>query len=348
MSTAGGPGQGGETTKPPRFGSPQFPAGAPPQGPPGGQWRGPLQPPAAPWQGPPGPPPSWQGPPDPPPFPYRPGRQDAMAPTRYRPPRRRWHWWVGGTIAVVAAVLVITLVVLGHSDSHPTPIQATSSTRGSASARPAPTTSPSPNVSPTAPALDIAALPSVLGSPDQVGKTLNNVVMDPRPVSTSLTSGVSISPATCGSAVAPALESTYASSGYTGVASRGLLEAKAGRHKVIQAVVAFPDAAAAQSFYAQQLSAWRGCRLTDVTVSYTNGNPDNHAKVTVVTDADGVASTVLLPAGVGEPQDSECGRAMSAQRNIVVDVRACGPNTITAAPMLVRAINDNIINRPGR
>ncbi|VBA31945.1 hypothetical protein LAUMK4_05628 [Mycobacterium persicum] len=82
----------------------------------------------------------------------------------------------------------------------------------------------------------------------------------------------------------------------------------------------------------------------DSPVSYTNGNPDNHAKVTVVSDTDGVASTVLLPAGVGEPQDSECGRAMSAQRNIVVDVRACGPNTMTAAPMLVRAINDNIKN----
>lgn len=271
-----------------------------------------------------------------------------MAPAGYRPPRRRWPWWVGGAVAVVVAVLVITLVVLRQSDSHPTPSQATSSTQRPATARPAPPTSASLNVSPTAPALDIAALPGVLGSPEQVSKTLNNVVMDPRPVSTSLTSGVSITPATCASAVAPALESTYTSSGYAGVASQGLLETKAGRHKVIQAVVSFPDAAAAQSFYAQQLSAWRGCRLTDVTVSYTNGNPDNHAKVTVVTDTDGVASTVLLPAGVGEPQDSECGRAMSAQRNIVVDVRACGPNTMTAAPMLVRAINDNIRNRPGR
>lgn len=101
----------------------------------------------------------------------------------------------------------------------------------------------------------------------------NNAPMDARAVQTAFASGVSINPATCASAVAPVLEGTYAGSGYTGLATQGLQEPKPGRHKVIQAVVAFPDAAAAQHFYAQQLSVWQGCKLTDVTVSYTNGNP---------------------------------------------------------------------------
>lgn len=166
--------------------------------------------------------------------------------------------------------------------------------------------------------------------------------MNPREVSTSLATDASIDPAKCASAVAPALASTYTESGYTGVAVQGLMEASPGRHKVIQAVAAFSDEAAAQHFYAQQLSAWQGCRLTDVTVSFPGGQPDEHATITIVSDTEGVASTVLLPAGASEHKDSECERAMAVRRNVVVDVRACGQNTITAGVMLVRAISDNI------
>ncbi|KEP42271.1 hypothetical protein MKSMC1_25630 [Mycobacterium kansasii] len=257
--------------------------------------------------------------------------------------RRRWPWWAAAAGAAVATVLVITLVVHGASKSHPT-TPPSSSTRPPASASPAPTAAPLPSAQP--PAVDPATLPALLGSAEQVGKVLNNVPMDARAVQTSLTSGVSINPDTCASAVAPVLEGTYAGSGYTGLAVQGLQEPKPGRRKVIQAVVAFPDAAAAQHFYAQQLSVWQGCKLTDVTVSYTNGQPDDHAKITVVTGSEGIATTVLLPAGPNGPKDSECERAMSARRNIVVDVRACGPNTITAGFMLIRMIDDNITSHP--
>ncbi|WP_255363001.1 sensor domain-containing protein [Mycobacterium sp. 1245852.3] len=188
----------------------------------------------------------------------------------------------------------------------------------------------------------MAALPSLLASADQVGNILHDVQMRPREVATSLASDVSIDPAKCASAVAPALASTYTGSGYTGVAVQGLMEASPGRHKVIQAVAAFPDEAAAQQFYTQQLSAWRGCRLTGVTVSFTNGQPDDHATITIISETEGIASTVLLPAGANEHQGSECERAMGVRRNVVVDVRACGQNTITTGTFLVRAINDNI------
>ncbi|WP_255359027.1 MULTISPECIES: sensor domain-containing protein [Mycobacterium] len=188
----------------------------------------------------------------------------------------------------------------------------------------------------------MAALPSLLASADQVGNVLHDVQMRPREVATSLASDVSIDPAKCASAVAPALASTYTGSGYTGVAVQGLMEASPGRHKVIQAVAAFSDEAAAQQFYTQQLSAWRGCRLTGVTVSFTNGQPDDHATITIISETDGIASTVLLPAGASEHQGSECERAMGVRRNVVVDVRACGQNTITTGASLARVINDNI------
>lgn len=272
-----------------------------------------------------------------------------MPPSGYPPPprRRRWPWWVAGAGAAVTAALVITLVVLDKSDSQTTAHTAPSSTRPATSPRPTLTSSSSPpSASPAAPPLGVETLPSLLASAEQVGTALHNAPMNPRDVATSLTSDVSINPATCSSAVAPALENTYASSGYTGVAVQGLMEANPGRHKVIQAVVAFPDAAAAQRFYAQQLSAWRGCRLTDVTVTYSNGQPDDHAKITVVTDSEGVATTVLLPAAPTDHPNSECERAMSVRRNVVVDVRACGENTMTAGFMLARAINDKITSHP--
>ncbi|OBJ10917.1 hypothetical protein A5625_10655 [Mycobacterium sp. 1465703.0] len=179
----------------------------------------------------------------------------------------------------------------------------------------------------------------------QVSDILHDVQMNPRDVSTSLSSDASIDPAKCSSAVAPALESTYTRSGYTGVAVQGLMEPSPGRHKVIQAVAAFPDETAAQQFKAEQLSAWQGCRLTDVTVSFPGGQPADHATITIVSDTDGIASTVLLPAGATEHKDSECERAMAVRRNVVVDVRVCGQNTITSGVMLVRAISDNIAGR---
>lgn len=333
MSTDWGPGQGDEPT----MNLPQRPP-APPATPGGGSFP---QPGPA-WQ-PPQAPPHWQGPPSGPPYPYPVGGP-GMPPVGYPPPRRRrrWPWWVAGAITAVITVVVITLVVVGGNDSTTTSNSAApSSTRAPASSRPAPPT-PSPSASPAAPALDIAALPSLLASADQVGNVLHDVQMRPREVATSLASDVSIDPAKCASAVAPALASTYTGSGYTGVAVQGLMEASPGRHKVIQAVAAFSDEAAAQQFYTQQLSAWRGCRLTGVTVSFTNGQPDDHATITIISETDGIASTVLLPAGASEHQGSECERAMGVRRNVVVDVRACGQNTITTGASLARVINDNI------
>lgn len=361
MSTDWGPGEADETTmnlpqtgsrqyptpQPPPGGSPGAPQGPPPQGPAGAAWQGPLQRPAPPWQGPPPAGPPWQGPPGQPPYPYPPGAVGSP-PAGYPPSprRRRWPWWVAGAVAVAATVLVVTLVVLGSSDSKTSSNSATpSSMRAAAPVRPAPTSS-SPGAPPAAPPLDTAALPSLLASAEQVGNVLHDVQMNHREVSTSLASDASIDPAKCASAVAPALASTYTGSGYTGVAVQGLMEASPGRHKVIQAVAAFPDEAAAQHFYAQQLSAWRGCRLTDVTVSFPGGQPDDHATITIVSDSEGIANTVLLPAGASQHKDSECERAMAVRRNVVVDVRACGQNTITAGVMLVRAINDNITRHP--
>lgn len=335
MSTDWGPGQGDEPT----MNLPQRPPAPPPT--PGG---GSFPQPGPAWQSPQAPP-HWQGPPGGPPYPYPVGGP-GMPPIGYPPPRRRrrWPWWVAGAITAVITVVVITLVVVGGNDSTTTSNSAApSSTRApaSSSSRPAPPT-PSPSASPAAPALDIAALPSLLASADQVGNVLHDVQMRPREVATSLASDVSIDPAKCASAVAPALASTYTGSGYTGVAVQGLMEASPGRHKVIQAVAAFSDEAAAQQFYTQQLSAWRGCRLTGVTVSFTNGQPDDHATITIISETDGIASTVLLPAGASEHQGSECERAMGVRRNVVVDVRACGQNTITTGASLARVINDNI------
>lgn len=347
-------------TRPPQYPVPPFPPSgspAPPSGPPQhGAHVG--RPPGAspPWQAPPPGPSHWQVPPAAPPWPVLPGQQPhpypagavGIGPGGYPPPRRRprWPWWVAGAAAVVVTGLVITLVVLGSNESTTTPKSAApSSTRVPSSSRPAPTSSAT-SAPPAAPPVDTAALPSLLASAEQVSNILNHVQMIPREVSTSLSSDASIDPAKCASAVAPALEATYTGSGYTGVAVQGLMEPSPGRHKVIQAVAAFPDEAAAQQFRAEQLSAWQGCRLTDVTVSFPGGQPADHATITIVSDTDGIASTVLLPAGATGHKDSECERAMAVRRNIIADVRVCGQNTITAGVMLVRAINDNITRHP--
>lgn len=344
MSTEWGPGHGEETSKLPHSRAPQYRAGPPrPSGEPPYAPQTPFPPPdPPPWQGPPPAGPIWHQSPGQPPYPYPvgagglpPGGQPA------RPRRKRWPWWVAGAAAVAVVVLVATLVVRGSSNSKTALISPSpTSTRIPVLSKPAPTSSP-----PAPPPLDVAALPTFLASAQQVSTLLNGVQLNALEVAASLGSDVSISPAKCASAVAPALTSTYTGSGNTGVAVQGLREASPGRHKVIQSVVVFPDDAAAQRFYAQQVAAWQDCRMTDVTVSFANGQPDQDAKITIVLDSEGIASTVLLPAGVTDHPDSQCDRAMGRQRNVIVDVRVCGQNTITVGVRLVRAINEKISRR---
>lgn len=303
--------------------SPWPPAG-PPQGPPsapyppppmaGGQWQA----------GQPGP---WNAPP-------------MMNPPYGQPPNNgnnKGPWIIGGVIAAaVVLVLAIVLVAvnLGGSDESGDGAVAT----GTTSARPSgssQTTSKSPATSSATAALpgadgsvEASELEGVLLSASEIEKKLYISGVTTGPVEKSLSTDP-VTPPNCAGVWAPGAQSTYGDSGYTGVAIQ-TAQGGNGLH-LVQAAVLFPDEAAAKAAFQKQASDWTACRFKTLNATYdglgtdtvkTTGNGEDKAKeflnMSIFTDTSGAANAIT------------CSRGVSRRANVVVDVRACSSDIVTA------------------
>lgn len=297
---------------------------------------GPVPPPAAHWgnpQIPPGGPPPWYPPPMP-------------SASAAGPVRRRTHlrWWIVGAAAAIAAVLVTAVVVTRNGDgSNSAATHASSSSRPTAAATaprlPAP---PSPSKPPQPPAapVDVAALPGLLSSPEEIGQLVDNATMEPSAVEKAPASGLSVTPAHCAGAVAPVTEATYSGSGYSGLAGQALNATPTPTARVIQGVVSFADADFAKFFYDTQLTLWRGCQDTDVTVAYSGGDKTDHVHIADVAESAGMASVLIVPSAA--TTNRQCQRALTVRNNVVVDVRVCSPDLHDAGMTLARNIAQRI------
>lgn len=314
--------------------SPWLPAG-PPQGPasspypppmPGGQWQG----------GQPGP---WNAPP-------------MMTPPYGQPPNNsnnKGPWIIGGAIAgAVVLVLAIVLVVvnLGGSDEPSDGPVAT----GTTSARPSgstQTTSKSPATSSATAALpgadgtvEASELDGVLLSASEIEKKLSISGVTAGPVETALSTDP-VTPPNCAGVWAPGAQSTYADSGYTGVGIQ-TVQSGAGLH-LVQAAVLFPDEAAAQAAFQKQASDWTACRFKTLNATYsglgtdtvkTTGNGEDKKEeflnMSIMTDISGAANAIT------------CSRGVSRRANVVVDVRGCSRDNVTAGVSIAREIGKKI------
>ena len=316
--------------------SPWVPAG-PPQGSapspyppppmPGGQW------PAA---GQPGP---WNAPP-------------MMNPPYGQPPdngNNKGPWIIGGVIAgAVVLVLAIVLVAvnLGGSDEPSDGAVAT----GTTSVRPSgsnQTTSKSPATSSATAALpgadgsvEASELEGVLLSASEIEKKLYISGVTTGPVETSLSTDP-VTPPNCAGVWAPGAQSTYGDSGYTGVAIQ-TAQGGNGLH-LVQAAVLFPDEAAAKAAFQKQASDWATCRYKTLNATYsglgtdtvkTSGNGEDKDKeflnMSIFTDISGAANAIT------------CSRGVSRRANVVVDVRGCSSDNVTAGFSVAGAIGKKI------
>ncbi|OBB97331.1 sensor domain-containing protein [Mycolicibacterium peregrinum] len=293
---------------------------------PGGQWQA----------GQPGP---WNAPP-------------MMNPPYGQPPNNdnnKGPWIIGGVIAAaVVLVLAIVLVAvnLGGSDESGDGAVATDTT----SARPSgssQTTSKSPATSSATAALpgadgtvEASELEGVLLSASEIEKKLYISGVTTGPVETSLSTD-SVSPPNCAGVWAPGAQSTYGDSGYTGVAIQ-TAQGGNGLH-LVQAAVLFPDEAAAKAAFQKQASDWTACRFKTLNATYdglgtdtvkTTGNGEDKAKeflnMSILTDTSGAANAIT------------CSRGVSRRANVVVDVRGCSSDNVTAGLSVAREIGTKI------
>ncbi|MBB5163546.1 sensor domain-containing protein [Mycobacterium sp. AZCC_0083] len=302
-----------QQSPPPPMSPPPRPVPPPPMSPPqAGQWDT-----------------RWNTPPMPgyPPGPY--------PPVAAKPPKGpRWGLLGIGALALVVIAVTVTVFVTRGGDS------STTTARSSTSAAPTPTTSASAST-PSTTAADVinpAALKGLLSSVPEINQLADNAMMTPSPVVAAPFNGATVTPVSCAGAVNPGIDIVYLGSSFTGFAGQ-LLDNEPQHVSVMQALASFPGAADAQTFVDQQFADWQHCNDVDITQTVGNETPQ-YPKV--ATSAKTLGTNTVF---ISVPVDSgkrECQRAMSARKNLVVDVRICAANVGSKGWTLARDIGEKI------
>jgi serine/threonine-protein kinase len=162
--------------------------------------------------------------------------------------------------------------------------------------------------------------------------------MTPTAVQDAPLSGAVVDPDGCTGAVMPGSDSVYRGSTFTGIAVQGLTNDPQ-RVGVIQAIASFPSEADAQSFVDQQFADWQACKYTDITLTVGNGEPQR-GKVAISANTLGTNNVFIFPPTGTDGR--QCQHAMSARKNLVVDVRVCAPSVSSMGWTLARDIGENI------
>ncbi|BBX99422.1 sensor domain-containing protein [Mycobacterium lacus] len=121
----------------------------------------------------------------------------------------------------------------------------------------------------------------------------------------------------------PAQDKVYAGTGWTGMRGQRLDDSvddsKRRTHYAIQAVVAFPGAHDANTFFNNQVQSWSSCsnrRFSDVSPD----QPDTLWTVGGVTNDNGTLSTSQVQEG---GDGWTCQRALTVRNNVAIDVVTC-------------------------
>jgi serine/threonine protein kinase len=250
----------------------------------------------------------------------------------------RRMWGIGAAAAAVVAVVVVLVVAMSGGDaSESTATSPTSTTASSARTTSAAPSTPEPSSAPPAPAdVDVDALPGLLLSANDVSGRMNKPGMTAMPTEYEPLAG-SVTPPNCTGAWGPAYQATYDGSGFTGLAIQGVFADPT--HKLVQAVVAFPDANGAKAFYDRQVADWNGCKNTHIKFEYQGASTEADLGVPATTA--GILTMKLNPT-TSATTGQQCERNMAVRANVIVDVRACSPTVGSSGLSIASAIADKI------
>ena len=176
-------------------------------------------------------------------------------------------------------------------------------------------------------------LPRLLLSPEQINAAMAAGAMvvsgtDSRMSDDSGTMEPRVCLAVDGAAQAP----VYADSGFTDEQEMTLAEPDALAHYAKQAVVRFADADQARAFYDASAQQWPACK------HYTHTQTGTLWDVGPISTDGGVLSTVTTQTNA-QAGGWACGRALTANNNVVVDVNTCSANPADSAVKIVKQIS---------
>ncbi len=259
---------------------------------------------AATQQGPPG----WQ--PVPQPYPGAWGQ----------PPRRRLMWpLIVGAVIVLAGIAAVGIT--GYELSQ----------RPSRAGRPG----QAPTTAQPAPTVEQTALEGLLLDPDQINTALGTSGMAPTGSFTQMVDDSSaVSDRLCLPLDAVVEQSVYATSGWTAMRRQQVTDHQT--HGVEQAVVLFPSAKAAATFFTASTHTWPACANRQFTETLA-GQPEVHT-VGAVTNTNGTLTAILTGVGARSGVNATCQRALTAVSNVVIDVGACTPGPSSAGVNIVHQI----------
>ena len=200
-------------------------------------------------------------------------------------------------------------------------------TRGASGATPT-TAQPAPTVEQT-------ALEGLLLDPDQINTALGTSGMAPTGSFTQMVDDSSaVSDRLCLPLDAVVEQSVYAASGWTAMRRQQVTDHQT--HGVEQAVVLFPSAKAAATFFTASTHTWPACANRQFTETL-GGQPEVHT-VGAVTNTNGTLTAILTGVGARSGVNATCQRALTAVSNVVIDVGACTPGPSSAGVNIVHQI----------
>ena len=264
------------------------------------------------------------------------GYPPAQLPAPPAPPsgRSRARWWLLGTavVLVVAALSGGVGYVMGRHHGSATPAAAPTTWAPPTSAGAA-STPPGYGLQSLTPAV----LPALLLTPDAIDSLLGTSgLMIDRDSSEPL-AGTADLPE-CMGMVAPAESAAYSQSGWVALRVQQLRQSgEQFQNDVTQAVVSFPSAAAANSFIDTATDRWSSCAGKSVSATLGDGLSQTW-QVATPSNTDGMLTVSTTNPAVGWG----CQRAVTARRNVVIDVRICSATGSSRAPDLATRIGQNI------
>jgi hypothetical protein len=256
--------------------------------------------------------------------------------------RTTQRWWIAGAGAA-AAVAAAVVAVVGFSADHGGAQPA--ATPGVHLPGPAVPSTPAPQIpaptpsSPSGSNISDSALPSLVPSIATVSRVMGSSGMVPM----DKLNGPGLftdqfDPSECGGAVIPSTQAAYATSAMGSTYVQALRDQDPdGAHSVFNGVTTFPTASSAATFVIQQSVTWQGCQGRPIVMDPNKDKPLSWTVRDVKLRGGTVtANTSLASAGV------VCQRAMTAMRNVVIDVTACSDDPANTAVTLASMISDRL------
>ena len=185
-------------------------------------------------------------------------------------------------------------------------------------------------------------LPDLLLSPEQINAAMAAQDMVVSSTGSQMSDdSATMEPRECLAVDGAAQALVYADSGFTDVSEMTLRDPEGTAHYAHQAVVRFAEAEQATAFYTASAQQWPAC------THYTHTQSGTLWEAAPISDTDGVLSTIGTQTNA-QAGGWACGRALTVNNNVVVDVNTCSANPGDSAVRIARQIATRVDDPPRR